>query len=66
MNANHLVRDANAELLLKCQKPDQQMLLRDSKLRHVKFRHHVVNVQHDPGPEELRDKSTSTSKSGMV
>ena len=67
MNADHLVRQPDAELFLEGQEADQRMLLGDAELGHVQFRHHVVDVQHDPARQRAWGSApTSTSRSGMV
>ena len=56
VDGDHLFRHPDAELFLERQNPNQRMLLRDAELRHVQLRHHVVNIQHNPGPQKFRDE----------
>ena len=55
MNADGLVCQPDAELLLLGKNENQRMLLRESELRHVHLRHHVVDVEDHPRAKHLGD-----------
>ena len=62
MNGNRLIGEANAAFFNPCDESHHPVAIIHSKLRHIHFRHEIVNIENDLCPKELRSQRRKNQK----